>query len=277
MILWLSSCGERIAVSDLASLGLKHRVKSVSESFYIAENRFNSIVLQTRLYQYKYHFYHNCRYKSVEKRLFPFRDSIPNTSQQYPAQPSFPHAFKEPEHCFIHYKYQDSVTYLETFDAHGNLISRTHRKYSDSRLLSEEKYSEQGSLISKSELWYGSDNKLQNKTVFYENRYTETEWAYSADEKFESGSEYNYRYKFDINGRIANRKIYRGVAFVSETYYHYNDYGDVAVMRETDSDGTLKKTLFDYTYDQNGNWLMCVEYSSTGNIFVRRREITYYT
>jgi hypothetical protein len=278
----LSSCGERTAVSDLGSLGLRHRVKSVDESFYLAENRFNSIVLQKKLYQYKYQFYNDCRYKSVEKKLFPcnriFLDSIPNIVQPDSAENLFPHAFKEPGYCFINYKYlQDSVTDMETFDAYGNLISYTRRKYSNNRLLSEEKYSGHGNLISKSELWYGSDNKLQNRTVFYENRYLETDWAYSAGEKFESGNEFNYRYKFDINGRVSNKKTYKGVALASETHYYYNDYGDITLTLETDSEGMLKKTLYDYTYDLNGNWLLCVEYDSTGNIFVLKRKITYYS
>jgi hypothetical protein len=117
---------------------------------------------------------------------------------------------------------------------------------------------------------------LTSRTVFYQNDYLETNYAYYAGEKFESNSEFNYRYKFDINGRIASKKTYKGIIFIAETHFYYNDYGDAIMIREIDKNGTVKKTLYDYTYDSNNNWTLCVEYDSADNIFVRKREIIYY-
>jgi hypothetical protein len=177
----------------------------------------------------------------------------------------------------MNYKYVfDSLTVIDVFDEHGNLINYINKKYTGNRLLSEEKYA--GSyLISKSKFWYNSGNQLLNKTIFYENGYRETNYTYSAGEKLESGDEANYRYKFDINSRISSIKTYRGITFISEMCYYYNDYGNVIMTQEVDNNGGIKKTQYDYTYDSNKNWIMCVEYSYSGNIFVRERKITYYS
>ncbi|MDR1130528.1 MAG: hypothetical protein LBK96_06065 [Prevotellaceae bacterium] len=276
----LSSCGERVTVSDLDSLGLKYRVKSVDESFYIADSRFDSIVLTKKLYQYRYRFHYDSRYKSVEKTLFPdsfaSADSLLNVPEQDSTE-SFPHSFKEPEYCFVNYRYaSDSLTVLEILDARGGLTGRIERKYGGGRLLSEERYSESGSLLSKSGFRYDSRHRLTNSTVFYENGYLETDCAYSAGEKLESGGEFNYRYKFDINGRISSKQTYRGVSPVAERHFKYNGFGDLIMTHETGMDGTVGKTVYEYEYDALNNWTLCVEYSCTGNIFVRKREITYY-
>ncbi|MDR1338919.1 MAG: hypothetical protein LBK58_02520 [Prevotellaceae bacterium] len=277
----LSSCGERVTVSDLDSLGLRYRVKSMDESFYIADSRFDTIVLQTKLYQYKYRFHHDSRYMSVEKKLFPgspaSSDSILSVPETDSVKQPFPHAFKEPGYCFINYRYvSDSLTVLEITDAHGSLISRIDRKYAGRRLLSEERYSGSGSLLSKSGFRYDSRHRLLNSAVFYENGYRETDYAYSPGEKIESGSEFNCRYRFDINGRVSDRRTYRGVAPVAETHFEYNGCGDLIAMQEIDREGTVNRTVYEYSYDSGNNWTLCVEYSCTGNIFVRKREITYY-
>jgi hypothetical protein len=171
----------------------------------------------------------------------------------------------------------DTVIILEFYDKQGNLKQHIDRKYANNRLLSEEKYSDSGKLISKAGFWYDSKNKLLNKTVFYESGYLETNYAYSTGEKFETDNEFNYRYKFDIDGKVTNKKKYKGTAFISEIHFYYNDYGDIIMTQEIDSHGDLKKTMYDYTYDSKNNWTLCVEYNYTGNIFVRKREITYYS
>ncbi|MDR2027443.1 MAG: hypothetical protein LBQ01_07790 [Prevotellaceae bacterium] len=280
-----ASCSEHIVVSDADSLGLRFKVKSMSESFYIAYSSFNSIVLHRKIYRHNYQFYHDCRYRSVEKIFYCNTlpcdsiscDSIAGASKSDSVKTYFPHAFKEPGYYFVNYNYvSDSLTTLEFFDEHGNQTDYINRKYGNKRLLSEEKYSVANGLISKSGYWYDSKNKLTNKTTFYKNGYRETAYAYAAGEKYETGDEYNYRYTFDIHGRISNKKTYRGISFVSETCYYYNDYGDIISVHETDRDGIIKKNIYDYEYDSSNNWTTCVEYHSTGNIFVRRREITYY-
>jgi hypothetical protein len=177
----------------------------------------------------------------------------------------------------VNYKYvSDSLTTLEFFDKQGNLRKYLNRKYENKRLFSEEKYSDSGNLISKSGFWYNSKNKLSNKTVFYETGYRETNYAYSAGEKIETSDGLSYQYKFNINGRVSNKKTYKGIILESEIYFYYDDYGNITIMQEIDKNGIIKKTLYDYTYDSNNNWILCVEYSHTGNIFVRKREITYY-
>jgi hypothetical protein len=105
----------------------------------------------------------------------------------------------------------------------------------------------------------------------------ETNYAYSVGEKFETGGEFNYHYQFNINGRISNKKTYKDLIPISETYFYYNDSGDMIERREVYEDGTVNKTLYNYTYDSKNNWILCIEYNYTGNIFVRKREITYYS
>jgi hypothetical protein len=166
---------------------------------------------------------------------------------------------------------------VDFLDKENNLKFYASKRYADNRLLSEEKYSGSGKLISKSKFWYNSKNQLQNKTVFYENDYREINYIYSTGEKFETGNEFNYHYRFDINGRISSQKAYRGITFESETCFSYDDYGNVIMRQEIDKNNVIKKTLYDYIYDVNKNWILCVEYNHSGNIFVRKREITYYS
>jgi hypothetical protein len=178
----------------------------------------------------------------------------------------------------VKYKYvADADIILEFHDKQGDLKHYIDKKYVNGKLISEEKYSDSGILISKSGFWYDAKNKLLNKTVFYESGYLETNYAYSAGEKFETDNEFNYRYKFDINGKVTSKKIYKGVAIVSETYFYYNNHGDIIMTQEIGRSGELKKTMYNYTYDSKNNWTLCVEYNYTGNIFVRKREITYYS
>jgi hypothetical protein len=275
-----ASCSEGVIVSDADSLGLRFKVKSMDESFYLAYNSFDNIVLYKKIYHHTYQFYYDSRYKSVEKNFYYNKlphDSIINLMKSDSASEYFPFAFKEPEYYFMDYKYVcDSLTVIDIFDKHGNLTNCINRKYADNRLLSEEKYAGSRNLISKSKYWYNSGNQLINKTVFYENGYRETNYTYPAGEKRESGDEFNYRYKFDINSRISSVKTYRGIAFVSETRYYYNDYGNVIMSQERENTGNIKKTQYDYAYDSSGNWILCVEHSHSGNIFVRKRNITYY-
>lgn len=286
MLVLFASCSERIIVSDADSLGLRFKVKSMNESFYIAYNSFDSIVLDKKIYCYSYQFHYDCRYKSVEKNFYCCKpicdsmlcDSVVNVSKSDSVKQYFPFAYKEPEYYAVNYKYvSDSVVTLDFLDKQGNLINYINRKYANNRLIVEEKYLGQDSLISKSRFRYDSGNRLQNKTIFYENDYVETNYAYSTGEKFETGNEFNYRYRFDINGRISSKKTYKGIIFLSETSFYYNDYGDVVVQREVDKKGVIKKTQYEYAYDSGNNWILCVEYNYTGNIFVRKREITYYT
>lgn len=274
-----ASCSERIIVSDADSLDLRFKVKSMDESFYLAYNSFDSIVLYKKIYRHRYQFHYDCRYKSVEKIFYHNKspcDSTVNLAKSDSISESFPFAFKEPGYCFMDYKYVcDSLTVVNIFDKNGNLINYINKKYSGNRLLSEEKYSD-SCLVSKSKFWYNSGNQLLNKTVFYENGYRETNYTYSAGKKLESGDEFNYHYKFDVNGRISSVKKYKGTTFVSEMRYHYNDYGNVIMTQEVDNSGGVRKTQYDYTYDSGRNWILCVEYSYSGNIFVRERKITYY-
>jgi hypothetical protein len=275
-----SACNERIVVGDVDSLGLRYKVKSLDESFYIAYNSFDKIVLQKKLYHFKYKFDNDCKYASVEKNLFCNKlleelkmDSVKIDS----VKNSFPFIFKEPEYCFVDYKYlSDSVTIVEYYDKQGNLQDYIHRKHADNRILSESKYSGSGELISKSGFLYNSEKKLLNKTIFYKNGYLEKNYSYSRGKKFETDNEFNHQYKFDIYGRQTNKRTYKGPVFVSETYFYYNDYGDIVMSREI-SDNVIKKTLYKYIYDSNNNWTLCIEYNYTGNIFVRKREIRYYS
>jgi hypothetical protein len=281
-----SACNERIVASDVDSLGLKNKVKSLDESFYIAYNSFNNIILQKKLYQFKYKFDNDCRYTSVEKNLFCNKFPVDSTFKYLKVSDSakidsvknsFPFTFKEPEYWFIGYKYfSDSVAIVEFYDEHANLKDYIYRKYTDNHILSESKYSGSSELISKSGFQYNSENKLLNKTVFYKNGYLQKNYTYPRGKKIETDNEFSHRYKFNIDGRPTNKKTYKGAMFVSETCFYYNDYGDMIMTQEIGSDG-LKKTLYNYTYDSNHNWTLCIEYNYTGNIFVRKREIIYYS
>jgi hypothetical protein len=280
-----ASCSERITVSDLDALGLRYKVKSMDESFYLAYSSFDSIALHRKIYQHNYSFHHDCRYKSIEKTFYcgqsPDQVSVDSISDVPPAPDSitqqFPLAYKEPEYCLVNYRYAaDSLATLEFFDRQGRLTSYVNRQYASSRLLSEEKYSGSGALISKSGYRYDSENRLTGKTIFFQNNYMETCYTHSAGEKLETCDELSHRYKFDINGRISSKKTYRGMTFLSEIRFHYNSHGETVMRQEISRDGTVMKTLYEYTYDAGNNWILCVEYNCTGNIFIRKRKITYY-
>ncbi|MDR0385229.1 MAG: hypothetical protein LBH60_04040 [Prevotellaceae bacterium] len=279
ILVLFASCSERVALSDLDAMGLRYKVKSMDESFYTAYNSFDSIILQTKIYQRKYEFHHDSRYRSIEKFFYCNREPYDSTTvtRQDSAHKHFPFAYKEPEYRFVNYRYiSDSLTTLDFFDRQGILKNYINRRYAKKRLISEEKYSGSGTLISKSGFRYDSRNRVTNITIFYQNRYEETCFAYAAGEKYETGEEFNCRYLFDINGRISRRKKYRGITLLSETSFFYNSSGETVMRREIDSDGAVMKTVYEYTYDSNNNWILCVEYNCTGNIFVRERKITYY-
>jgi hypothetical protein len=280
------ACSERIVVSDADALGLRFKVKSMDESLYIAYNSFDNIVLDKKIYHHRYQFHYDSRYKSVEKNFYynksphdsTFIQPTVNTPQSDFSLNRFPSSFKEPEYCLADYQYiADSLTVVDFRDTAGNLLHYISKKYANNRLQSEERYTGSGKLITKSRFWYNSKNQLINKTVFYENDYRETHYSYSAGEKFETGGEFNCRYRFDINSRVSSKKTYRGTTLLSETKLYYNDYGDLATTREIDASGATRTTLYEYSYDSNRNWTVCVEYNYTGNIFVRKREITYYS
>jgi hypothetical protein len=286
MILFLfSACNERTVASDVDSLGLRHKVKSLDESFYIAYNSFNNIILQKKLYQLKYKFDNDCRYASVEKNLFyntfpddsVFKYLTADSVKTDSIKNSFPFSLKELDYWFVDYRYlSDSATIVEFYDVQGNLKDYIYRKSAGNRILSESKYSGSGELISKSGFRYNQGKKLLNKTIFFKNGYLEQNYTYSRGNKIETDNEFNHRYKFDVYGRQTNKKTYKGATFISETSFYYNDYGDIIMTQEIGR-GSLKKNLYNYTYDSNRNWTLCIEYNHTGNIFVRKREITYYS
>jgi hypothetical protein len=204
------------------------------------------------------------------------RDSVGHDIEHDSTANVFPDLFKEPD-CHINYKYiSDSFVRLEFFDPQDNPLKYIDRQYEHKRLMSEMKYAGSGDMISKSVFRYDAHNKLLSKTVFYQNGYREIHCSYLTGEKFVSTDELNYQYRFDIQGRTVNRKTYEGTGFVSETLFYYNGYGDLTASYETDKNGIIKEIRYRYTYDANNNWTLCVEYNHTGNIFVRKREITYY-
>jgi hypothetical protein len=271
-------------VSDTEFTGLKYKVKTLNERFYIAQNSFDSLILQKKIYEHKYEFDNNCRYKSIEKQLFHsekasehdstyVQDSIKRDSIQNP----FPHAFKEPEYCLTEYTYvSDSVTVLKIYNKNRELMNYVNKKYKNNKLISEENYSASDRLISKTGFWYAPNGKLTNKTVFYDGNYSEIRYRYSTGKKLEIDNEYRYGFEFDINGNLTDKKTYKGVSPVCETHFYYNEYNDLIMTQDIGNDGNVMKTLYEYVYDSKNNWTTCVEYNHTGNIFVRTREITYY-
>jgi hypothetical protein len=269
-----ASCNERVTVSDADALGLKSRVKTLNESFYLSRNAFDSIVLQQEIYSVKYEFHNNCNFKSIEKN-FPCNSNAGNVPDSL--KKAFPFAFMEQDYSILKYRYlSDSVTSLECFGKNNELQYKIVKNYKNDRLATENKYSGQGALLSKSGFWYDDKGRMINKTVFYRDSYAETHYAYMLKEKLESDNDFIYKYTYDINGTVVNKKTYKGANLTTETYFFYNEHNDVVTVKEIDSDGALRKTLYEYTYDENKNWIMRVEHNYTGNIFVTKREITYY-
>jgi hypothetical protein len=219
----------------------------------------------------------------VEKKFYynklPYcPDSIDNASKSDSIKQCFPFAYKEPEYSFVNYKYADSLTILEFFDRQGELKNYINRKYANKRLQYEEKYSGTGDLISKTRFLYNHENKLTNKTIFYKDNYVKTDYTYSIGKKIETGGdEFDYHYQFDVNGKISSKKTYKNITLVAEMFFYYNNYGDIIETRRVYENRTVNKTLYSYTYDSRNNWILCIEYNYTGNIFVRKREITYYS
>ena len=280
----LIACNERVIVSDADSLNLSYRVKTLKEDFYFAHNSFNNLVLQNKLYTYKYEFNKDCSFNTIEKEYFyntklVCEDSVfenCDTIKIDSVNNSFPFVYKEPEYYKLTYNYtSDSLVKLLFYNKNGDLISYINRIFTDSKLSSEEKYWDTV-LISKSKYWYNTNNQLANKTVFYRNNYYENSYVYSLKEKLETDNEFNYRYVYNIKGQIVNKKTYRGTSFISEVCYYYNKQGDLILEQYSYKNGEIKKTLYDYTYDNKNNWILCIEYNCTGNIFVKKREITYY-
>ncbi|MDR0560758.1 MAG: hypothetical protein LBG92_11370 [Prevotellaceae bacterium] len=273
-----SSCSEHIAVNDVDALNLRFRVKTINESFYIAQNSFNNIILRKKIYEYKYLFDYDCRSKLLQKEIFinnspaaacdsACSDSVKNR---------FPFAMKEPDYSLVRFSYSDTATVSEWYDRNENMFMYSIQTNINNRPDSEEVFSASNDLISKTKFWYDSRNRPVNKTVFYQTGYSETLYEYSTSEKTETDSEFTYIYRYRLDGRVAGKKTYRGIAPVSETLYFYNRFGDAVLEKETFNNGEVRKTACEYTYDSKNNWILCVEYNHSGNIFVRTRTITYY-
>ena len=290
-VLMLCACNERAVVSDADGLGLRGRVKTMNEEFFIGRSAFDKIVPEKSLYKYSYSFDYWGRYLNAEK-YYEFsrpdkadscsavNDSIYSQTgdslrNQYPA------TIKEPRYVLERYKYvSDSTVIVNVYDEAGKLAEYEERHYKNDKLTSVERFSaEDDVLVSKESFLYDLSNRLINKTVFYPKNYVETKYRYSRNKKYESYnySFRNYVHRFDLNGLTVEKETYSGNVLMSITKYSYNNYGDPIAEQETDMLAkAVKETAYEYEYDTHGNWTLCVERRPDGNIFIRQRRVIYY-
>lgn len=274
------SCSERIAVSDAGSLGIRFKAKNMDESFYLAQTFLDSLVLHKKIYEHRYEFDYYGRYKSIEKnRLLNINDieSVNDSINSDSITMVFPFLFKEDEYMLTKFDYpSDTLSIAEYFDSENKLVSSLHKSLRYNRTISEKQFSPTGTLIGGINYRYDTRNRMVQKVAFNETGYTETNYAYSMDEKTETENDCACIYRYDIYGKVISKKMYRGVKQLSEISYGYNNHGDLVAETEIDSDGGVKKNRYEYVYDSQNNWKVCMEYNFSGNIFVRTRTITYY-
>ncbi|MDR2563707.1 MAG: hypothetical protein LBC98_07165 [Prevotellaceae bacterium] len=290
-ILTLGACNERAVVSDADGLGLRGKIKSMNEEFFIGRSSFDKIVPEKSLYKYSYSFDYWGKYLEVEKYYEFSRtekpdscaavgDSICNSTVDS-LQNQHPTMIKEPQYVLEKYKYvSDSTVIVNVYDETGKLSEYEERHYKNGKLTSVERFSAcDDVLLSKESFLYDLSNRLINKTVFYPKNYVESKYRYSRNKKYESYnySFKNYAYRFDLNGLTVEKETYSGNVLLAITKYSYNDYGDLVAEQESDMLAkAMKETGYEYEYDASGNWTLCVERRPDGNIFIRKRNMIYY-
>ena len=85
-------------------------------------------------------------------------------------------------------------------------------------------------------------------------------------------------YKYDNNGRIAEIEIYSGNNALSRrSVITYDDKGNEKEIKYYDGKGIfLEERSYTYKFDNNGNWVECIESINQFPKSFLEREITYY-
>jgi hypothetical protein len=78
-------------------------------------------------------------------------------------------------------------------------------------------------------------------------------------------------FSYGAGGKLIAVETYIGLQRINRSQFSYNDRGDrVKESREAHSD-----LIFEYEYDEHGNWIRMIAKSDEGESETRRR-ITYY-
>lgn len=302
------ACSGKITVSDADNLALRGNVKAVKEDFFLAGNSFDRVVPEKILYMRSYTFDKRGNFLEIVREDMLYRpkqacptldtlvneqamDSIPLSTDSVKISVTslvpktdndeLKYGIGEEPYALEKYVYtNDSICIVNIFDRDNKIIAYEERRYSGDKLVQINRYAAlRDVLLSKMNFTYDGKGQLIGKTTYYEKKYYEVSYKHGFGKKYESYNYnfVNYEYCFNLDGQISRKRKYNGKNLLSTTRYTYNEKGDVEEESESDDNmGLVRETKYSYQYDEYGNWTECIERRFDGNVFLRKRMISYH-
>ena len=256
-------------ITHREEFGLKGNVKSIKETSYLEVEKFGGIVKEkdrkdpylekdfyfifnkngNKTQEYKYNsdgsLYSEFKYKYNSKRNVKLcRGTTSLLSFLAPTDYYYFFEYDDNENLILESHFQSSdlnliYSYAYIYDENNNQIEVNHYKSDES-------------LVSKSEYKYDDEGHKIEKNHFESNGILESYTKYKYDDK---GNLIEW-HKYEPDGSI-----------VFQRTFEYDDYGNII---------KAGGSTYTYEYDQEGNWIVKIEFSDNVKGHVVEREIEYF-
>ena len=286
------------AINDLSEQKLTGKVKSLTEYSYevkkihgkqqnvlIGKNGYNYNEQGNKSIEYTYNPDGTLDAKSVfiydEKGILIEEDSYnPDGSS------GFTNTYK--------YDRRGNITSIKLYDTYGSLFVRTASDYDNNNNETEEinytqilendrhkdivlnkttwRYDDKGNMIE--ERYYERDTTMTRHTFYkYDENGNKVEQS-----KWESGITLKTTYKYNSDGNPIEETQYDAGNYIAlKIITTYDDKGNETQERFYDRDNNLQtQTIFQLSYDKNGNWIRKTQLDNDKIIVITVREIAYY-
>lgn len=227
--------------NDLSKLGLKGKVKSLTETTFFAVDKFGEIQKGNIMFKSIYLF--NEKGNKTESIVY-FMGKIP-TKMIYKND------------------YNGNTIESNTYEADGSFSGKSIYKYDIT-----------GNIIMVN--LYESDGSLKNKWIYkYDDKGNEIEGDFY---KSDGSLDKKTIYKYDGKGNEIERAFYKSDGSLSSKSLQKYDYKGFEIERGWyKSDGSFdEKYTYNYTFDVTDNWIKKIELKNTFPQSITEREIEYY-
>lgn len=267
------SCGGPSVENDLKDLGLRGKVKSVSEKRFHALQKENGEVVKTNFFRgesewdYCESFDKKGNYLNI---VFLDRDGDTVASNQYEydekGKLSFKRYYDEGKKLKMSSQYEYDMLgrekVLYELDEEGYLVCASNTEYNDENLI---------------ETCTSINNKgaFVRQTVVQKNKsgYC-TDYKYFNEERVLS----NWRKEtHDEEGKLLEMKVLNpDESLMFKVKYEYNLQGDLVNTTPFAEEEEYMSESFVYDYDKKSNWVRKIQYLGDSLVSVTEREIEYY-
>ena len=151
---------------------------------------------------------------------------------------------------FKNYNIENELVYLQKneYDTNGNVTSRTGGNPKSDKVF-------------KTELEYNSNNEVIKKI------------KYNSDKTVKDTRTYAY----DVNGNEIESELFKSNGDYTKFISEYDKLNNLTIQNWYDKEGKQKhQTSFEYTYDNQENWITKKRFSNGELGFVWERKIEYY-